>query len=310
MPARLLSLLTDVSQTGDALGERLGVNRVTISTLAKKLLEDGVPVEVTRAGYALSAGTPAPALLHTARAVRYLGTVASTQDEVRAWADDATNPAPPGAVVVAERQTAGRGRRGRPWDTTHGTLVFSVLLRGEGGAGESSLTLADLALLPLAVGVAVHAACGVGGLKWPNDLLAPDRRKLAGILVEADLRGEEARRAIVGVGINVSSAPEGAAHLTEFRPGLTRAQLLSDVLAQLDHWLIAPASDILSAWRANNLTLGQRVRVQTPRGPVEGIAAELDVGGSLTIQTPGGRQTISAGDVELIGELTSGGPSP
>jgi BirA family biotin operon repressor/biotin-[acetyl-CoA-carboxylase] ligase len=307
VPARLLPLLSDLPQSGEALGARLGVGRVTVNTLARRLEEDGVPVVVSREGYALAAGTPAPALVapllatHTfGQALRYAGTVTSTQDVARAWADAAAAPAPHGAVVVAERQSAGRGRRGRVWDTTHGTLVFSVLLHG--------LTLPELALIPLAAGVAVQAASQVGGLpcglKWPNDLLAPDGRKLAGILLEADLRGEDVRRAVLGIGINVSAAPDGAACLTEWRPALTRARLLADLLAALEHWLTQPPAQILAAWRQASVTLGQPVQVQTPRGPVAGTALDIDAQGSLLVQISSGEViTVSAGDVQLVGQF-------
>lgn len=305
MPARLLPLLTEVPQSGDALGSQLGVGRVTVNTLARRLAVDGVPVVITRGGYALAPGTPAPQLVPVTgtfgRAMRYAGTVGSTQDEVRAWADDPHGPAPHGAVVVAERQTAGRGRRGRVWNTPHGTLVFSVLLCGP-------LPLPDLALMPLAAGVALRAACGVGGLKWPNDLLAPDGRKLAGILLEADLRGEEARRAVLGLGVNVGAAPEGAAHLSEFVSGLTRAALLARILAELERWLAAPPEAVREAWRKASVTLGREVRVATPRGILSGTALDLDAHGSLLIRTPQGTTvTAHAGDVQLVGTLT---PSP
>lgn len=307
MPARLLPLLTERPQSGDVLGERLGVNRVTVNTLARRLADGGVPVVVTRGGYALSPGTPAPQLVpitgEFGRALRYTGTVGSTQDEVRAWADDGQDPAPHGAAFVAERQTAGRGRRGRTWDTTGGTLVFSVLLAGP-------LALPDLALMPLAAGVALQAACGVGGLKWPNDLLAPDGRKLAGILLEADLRGEEARRAVLGLGVNVSTAPEGAAHLGEFLPGLTRADLLARILAELERWLAASPDAVLDAWRGANVTLGREVRVTIPRGDLSGTALDLDAHGSLLIRTPAGTTvTAHAGDVHLVGTLAPPPPT-
>ena len=312
-PDRLLPLLTDIPQSGEVLAARLGLGRVTVNTLAHRLLEDGLPLHITRAGYALAPGTPAPELVRRdgvlGAALRYLGTVDSTQDAARAWADDAEDPAPHGAVVVAERQTGGRGRRGRVWTPTPGALTFSVLLRGAEKEGVAPLTLPELALMPLAAGVAVQAACGVGGLKWPNDLLAPDGRKLAGILLEADLRGEEARRAVLGIGLNVSGAPAGAAHLNELRPGVGRAQVLGDILTQLERWLRAPPAEILEAWAQVSVTLGRPVRVQTPRGPLEGVAERLDVGGSLIVQTPDGPHTVSAGDVELIGAL-GGGPAP
>mgnify|MGYP002652344868 CR=1 FL=1 len=166
MPERLLPLLTTEPQSGDELGARLGVGRVTVNTLARKLAEDGVPVVISRGGYALEAGTPAPGLVKVTgqfgRAMRYAGTVGSTQDEIRHWADDAVNPAPHGAVCVAERQTLGRGRRGRVWDTAAGALAFSVLLRGD-GAGRA-LTLPEVVLMPLAAGVALHDA----GMRRPT----------------------------------------------------------------------------------------------------------------------------------------------
>jgi len=304
MPARLLPLLTESPQSGDTLGARLGVNRVTVNTLARRLLAQGVPVVTTRGGYALAPGTPAPGLVPVTgtfgQALRYLGTVGSTQDEVRAWADDPAGPAPQGSVVVAERQTAGRGRRGRTWDTTHGTLAFSLLLSGP-------LALPELGRMPLAAGVALHAACASfgapGGLKWPNDLLAPDGRKLAGILLEADLRGEEARRAVLGIGVNVSAAPGDAACLTEWVSGLTRAALLGRLLAELERWLCAPADEVLAAWKAASVTLGREVKVNTPRGELRGVALDLDAQGSLMIQTPGGEMvTAYGGDVEVVGK--------
>lgn len=309
----LLDLLTDQPQTGNTLGERLGVGRVTINSWAHKYQEEGVPIVISRAGYALAPGTPAPALVRVrgklGAALRYEGTVGSTQDEVRAWANaspDTAQGAPHGAVVVAERQTAGRGRRGRAWDTTHGTLAFSVLLRPQ--AAPEALSLARLPLLPLAAGVALQEACaGLGvpcGLKWPNDLLTPDLRKLAGILLEADLRGEEARQVVLGIGVNVSAAPPGAAWLTQDAPELNRARVLQEILVRLEHWLHEPSEQILQAWQANSLTLGREVSVQTASGEVQGRATALDAQGSLILETPSGeRVTVSAGDVQLLGVL-------
>ncbi|MFC4454464.1 biotin--[acetyl-CoA-carboxylase] ligase [Deinococcus sonorensis] len=294
MPVRLLPLLTDQPQSGLRLAAQLGVNRVSVHTLAHALQAEGYPLSVSRRGYALPAGTPAPQLLQLqGRPYRYLGRCGSTQDELRAWAT-ASPPAPAGAVVLAEQQTAGRGRRGRVWDSSGAGLTFSVLLPG-------SLTLPQLGLLPLAAGVALHEAAGVGGLKWPNDLLAPDGGKLAGILLEADLRGEELQRAVLGIGLNVHDAPPGAAHLSAFRPGVTRAGVLEVLLGRLDRWLNAPAGEVLDAWRRASVTLGQQVQVQTLAGPVSGLALDLAPDGSLLVQPDHGPPlTISAGDVQLI----------
>lgn len=309
MPQRLLPFLTAEPQTGEALGQQLGVGRVTIHTLVKKLQEEGVPLLTTRGGYALESGTPAPALVRRrgqfGGAMRYFGTLESTQDEIRRWADNSLSPAPHGAVVVAERQTGGRGRRGKVWQSPPQTLMFSLLLL-RGPDGLSPLNLSELALLPLAAGVALQEAAGVGALKWPNDLLTPDRRKLAGILLEADLRGEEARRAVLGIGVNVAQAPAGAACLAEFRPDLTRAELLGDLLWALEYWLAQPPERVLAAWRGRNQTLGQAVQVSMPRGLLSGVAHDLDAQGGLIIQTPSGQQhTVHAGDVQLVGTLSA-----
>lgn len=306
-PLTLLDLLTDQPQTGEKLGQQLGVGRVTVNTWAKKLQEEGVPLEISRLGYALEAGTPAPKLVQVrgplGAALRYVGTVGSTQDEARAWANAPHCAAPHGAVVVAERQTAGRGRRGRSWETMQGTLAFSVLLRPE--AAPEALSLARLPVLPLAAGVALQAACTAldvpCGLKWPNDLLTPTRQKLAGILLEADLRGEEARQVVLGIGINVSDAPPGAAHLSQFAPALTRAEVLAKILDSLSYWLTQPSNDILKAWKAHNLVLGQQVTVKTATGELGGLATGLDAQGSLLLQTTEGKEiTVSAGDVALV----------
>lgn len=313
MPARLLPLLTEAPQSGERLAELLGVGRVSVNTLAHALRQEGYPVTVSRRGYALQAGTPAPWLMPELagrhRPYRYLGTTSSTQNELRAWAADPLSSAPAGAVVLAERQTAGRGRRGRVWETqgqeadASRNLTFSLLLSPQPD-------LNRLSLLPLAAGVALaqatQALAGVGGLKWPNDLLTPDGRKLAGILLEADLRGEEVTRAVLGVGLNVGSCPAGAAHLHEVAPGLRRDTVLLAVLSALDEWLSAPAEQILNAWRSASVTLGHQVQVQTQAGAVTGLAQDIGPDGALLVRTvTGALHRVTAGDVQLVGRLTA-----
>ncbi|WP_407569530.1 biotin--[acetyl-CoA-carboxylase] ligase [Deinococcus altitudinis] len=312
---RLLPLLTETPQSGERLARLLGVGRVSVNTLAHALRQEGYPLVVSRRGYALQAGTPAPWLVPelAGRPYRYLGSTTSTQNELRAWAADPHSPAPAGAVVLAEHQTAGRGRRGRVWedrgaqaDTAPDTarnLTFSLLLPPQP-------ELNRLSLLPLAAGVALaqatQALAGVGGLKWPNDLLGPDGRKLAGILLEADLRGEEVTRAVLGIGLNVGSGPAGAAWLHEFAPGLRRDVVLLALLSSLNEWLAAPAEQILAAWREASVTLGQQVQVQTQAGTVTGQARDIGPDGALLVQTGSGElHRVTAGDVQLVGQLTA-----
>jgi BirA family biotin operon repressor/biotin-[acetyl-CoA-carboxylase] ligase len=288
----LLDLLDETYQRGETLADRLGVSRAAVSKEAKRLLAEGFPVEVGRRGYRIRPGTPLPHLFQPkgrlGKPYRYLGRVGSTQDILRAWAEAG---APEGALVLAEVQERGRGRRGRPWESRPGeSLTFSLLLR-------PALPLSALSLLPLLSGLALWEAVGLGGLKWPNDLLAPDGRKLAGVLLEAKAEGEEVAYALLGVGVNVAWAPEGAASLQEFGP-YSRREVLLAFLRHLEALLplLEDPETLLARYRQASSTLGQRVRVETPKGRVEGVAEDLLPDGSLLV----GGVRVGTGEVELL----------
>jgi len=178
-----------------------------------------------------------------------LVSVTSTQDVARAM--------PVGSIVIADHQTAGRGRHERRWEVPPGT---SLLV---------SFVLPAHPLLSLAAGVAAAEACGEPvRLKWPNDLLL-ESRKLGGILVEA-----MPEKAICGVGINLTWAPEGAARLD--RP---RDELFESLRDQLDRWTAAPEDRILACWRGLSATLGRRVRIDS----TEGVAEDIGPRGELIV---------------------------
>jgi BirA family biotin operon repressor/biotin-[acetyl-CoA-carboxylase] ligase len=288
----LLDLLDETYQRGETLADRLGVSRAAVSKEAKRLLAEGFPVEVGRRGYRIRPGTPLPHLFQPegrlGKPYRYLGRVGSTQDILRAWAEAG---APEGALILAEVQERGRGRRGRPWESRPGeSLTFSLLLR-------PALPLSALSLLPLLAGLALFEAVGLGGLKWPNDLLAPDGRKLAGVLLEAKAEGEEVAYALLGVGVNVAWAPEGAAFLQEFGP-YSRREVLLAFLRRLEALLplLEDPEALLARYRQASYTLGRRVRVETPKGVVEGVAQEVLPDGSLLV----GGVRVGAGEVALL----------
>jgi BirA family transcriptional regulator, biotin operon repressor / biotin---[acetyl-CoA-carboxylase] ligase len=201
-----------------------------------------------------------------------LASVTSTQEVAREL--------PIGSIVVADHQTAGRGRLDRRWEAP------------PGGALLASFVLEPHPLLSLAAGVAAAEACGPDvRLKWPNDLLKRGR-KLGGILVEVG-----GGKAVVGIGINLSSAPKGAARLD--RP---RDELLDSLRAELSAWTSASSARVLERWRELSVTLGRRVRVELPGHTFEGTAQDVAEDGALIVDG----QRVGAGDII---HLTQRGPA-
>lgn len=213
-----------------------------------------------------------------------------------------------GGVVLAETQTAGRGRRGRSWLSPEGlNLTLSVALR-------PSLSARDAWQLGLATALATLRACTtVGphsglGLKWPNDVTARDGRKVAGLLLETTMVGEGLSAAVLGVGINVNwrradMPPEIAADATslaELAGGeVDRVAVLDALLDALDDEVrgVEAGRSPLHRYRGVCRTIGQEVAVATAAGTVSGRAVDLDGSGSLVVETAAGRTTLATGEV-------------
>lgn len=195
--------------------------------------------------------------------VRWVAETPSTQDLAR--------DLPVGSCVVTDHQTQGRGRRDRRWETPPGTALLA------------SFVLPSRRLLSLAAGVAAAAACGPAvRLKWPNDVLL-DGAKVGGILIEQ--RGVSG---IVGIGINLTWAPPGAAAL-----GMDRDELLGRLSDQLERWASTTDEAVLDGWRARSDTLGRWVRVELTNEVLEGVAEGVAGDGALIVA---GRRVV-AGDV-------------
>jgi BirA family transcriptional regulator, biotin operon repressor / biotin---[acetyl-CoA-carboxylase] ligase len=193
--------------------------------------------------------------------------------------------APHGSVLIADHQTAGRGRLDRTWDAPPGAnLLMSILFRHD---------LAPLHRLTQRVSLAAITACeqiaGVSPvLKWPNDLLL-DGSKLAGVLAQATASKRGVDAVVVGIGLNIGWAPPGAARLPKGSRDAIADALLADLHGQ--------SVDITLAYRQRLATLGQTVRAELPTEELVGVAIDIDADGGLVIETADGVRTISVGDV-------------
>ena len=230
----------------------------------------------------------------------HLDVTGSTNDRAR---ELAAAGAPHGAVVVAEEQTAGRGRQGRTWTAPRGrALTLSIVVRLGPEEGE---------LLPLGVALAVSEACERIApvrceVKWPNDVWI-DGRKLAGILIEA--RPQEGWAA-VGIGLNVDTAQdELAPEIRETATSLRiasgapadREAALEALLERLAAWLVADRDAVLAAFRERDALHGRRIGWTAGDRQLEGEAAGVDENGNLVVFTTDGEQlTLSAGEVHLV----------
>jgi BirA family biotin operon repressor/biotin-[acetyl-CoA-carboxylase] ligase len=214
--------------------------------------------------------------------VEHVAATGSTNDDLLASAGDR----PDRSVLVADYQHAGRGRRDRTWSAMPGrNLLASILFHD---------VPPEAMELPRRVSLAALDACrrfssAALALKWPNDVLLDDC-KLAGVLAQRAPGGS----VVVGIGVNVGWAPDGASRLG---PDVEPKQLLAELLAAYDR-LPASAHDVRNRYRSELATIGRRVRVELPDGELLGRATDLAVDGRLVvIDDAGAAHRLSVGDV-------------
>ena len=233
--------------------------------------------------------------------VRWVDETGSTNADLLALAREGGSE---GIVLIADHQTAGRGRAGRSWVAPAGaSLLVSVLVRPPASvAGLSSMAMA------LAASDAVDDTASFRPrLKWPNDLVWPGDgsavdRKLAGILAEAHWPSEEEVAVVIGIGLNVNWPAALPEELRDIATAINRVagrdvdreDVLVHLLQRLDQRYDQLLNGgILDAWRANSATLGRRVRVDLGAETIEGIAHDITAEGHLIV----GDRTIAVGDV-------------
>lgn len=306
--------------SGERLREPFGVSRMAVSKQVRALREKGYGIETgTRKGYRLLSepdGLYPEMVLPRLQGTRFaegpykaLDVTSSTNDEIRTLAETGVAE---GAMVTAEVQMAGRGRRGRTWFGQRGdSLMVSLLLR-------PPIPPSRCGLLPLLTAVAMREALtslgvvGVG-IKWPNDLIL-EGRKLGGILCEISSDFESVSHAVIGLGLNVNTRertfPEEVRPLACSLRMVTgrvwpRLEILEAYLRQMDRYLAeawrGEFSRMLADWRAGSVTLGRRIEVTMPDGQrVTGKALDVDDSGALIFEADCGRvMHLTSGEVSL-----------
>lgn len=224
----------------------------------------------------------------------------STSDEMiaRAKAGEAA-----GLAILALKQTASRGSRGRAWSAPVGNLNLSVLLR-------PSCPAAEAGLFSLMAGVAVvEALAHLGGknltLKWPNDVLRKNA-KLAGILIDAAPEQGRLNWLVIGIGVNLLTAPEIPGRLTTAlaAQGIeTTPQVMAQaILARLSVWQQASAAEIRQAWLAHGPATGTALEVAYAGRRIQGYFAGLSAQGELLLQHENQIEVLNTGEVLLAGQ--------
>ncbi len=231
-----------------------------------------------------------------------LESVGSTSDEARNLAE---NGAPAGTIVWAKQQTAGRGRRGRVWNSPIGNLYCSVIVRPP-VRPTMAAQLSFVTALALGEGIREFLPSGAAvQYKWPNDVLI-DGKKFAGILLESQI-GEEGMLdwVLIGTGVNVGSFPSDterpATSLNQAGAELSVVDVLTAYAQSLWSWFALWQRDgfgpIRETWLGRAAGLGEAIEVRLPNEILSGTFDALDTSGSLVLLTSHGRQIISAGEV-------------
>ncbi len=329
MKAKILQVLRQNRQgyvSGQELCRQLGVSRTAIWKYIKQLKDAGYMIEgVQNKGYCLIAApdilseSEIVSQLHTkwlGNSVKYFEELDSTNTEAKRIAETSDWTQWHGMVVVTDKQTAGRGRRGRDWDSPQGSgLFFSILLKPE-------IAPSDAAMVTLVKAMAaVKGIAEVTGLqpqiKWPNDIVL-NGKKIVGILTEMSAQVDYVNHIVVGTGINV--------HQTEFPDEIAqtatsldlevgkegrnlqifRAELLAAVLKYFENYyeIYLQSQDLSALMEEYNHLLANRgrgVRVLDPLGEYQGVALGIDKRGELLVEREYEIVKVSSGEVSVRG---------
>lgn len=298
----VLDALATGPVTGPELADRLGVSRAAIWKRIEALREAGFAIQGTDAGYRVTSvpsyGAEAVEFgLEVPYRIEYHDSLSSTNVRARELAIAGEDR----VAVLADEQTASRGRLERAWSAPSGGVYLSIVVRPE-------ITPMEAPLLTLAAAAATTRAlreAGVdAGIKWPNDVLSRETGgKLVGILTEMEGEADRVSWVICGIGVNANvdpaELPEGATSVRAEAGDVDRRTFVQRTLEEFDALRAEPEA-ILDAWRELAITLGERVRVETPEGEVVGQAIDVEAPGRLVVETADGEVRIHAGDCEHL----------
>ena len=300
--------------SGEEISLHLGISRVALKKRIDKMIAKGIPIKVyERKGYLLE---DVPDLLYPEVVKALLDTKVIGRNYIFYQVVDSTNRvardmaregAEEGTVVLADSQTAGRGRLGRRWHSPPGkNLYFSVILRPRLSPAflYHATMLAAVSVCEVLRGMGVDAL-----IKWPNDVYVSDR-KICGVLNEAEVSKGAVDFLILGIGVNVNAALEdfppdvkGIATSLKMELGkdVRRVDVLVGILTAMDRWysvlLSGNTTELFSYWRRHNYLIGKRIIVDKRLG---GEAVGITPMGELIVRNDKGETfTVAAGDVEI-----------
>ena len=304
--------------SGQDLSDVLHISRVAVWKHIKKIQALGYTVESKqKEGYKLTKKSDLllPWEITTELDTKLLGqqayyydSVDSTQTEALKIANESNKE---GIIIIAEKQTGGKGRSGRKWISPKGGIWFSIILHPKFDI--SNITLFPIAS-SLALSNAIEKTCKITTeLKWPNDLTIKGK-KLAGMLVDASLESNKIENLVLGVGINfevnsreiekvLKNTPNfyGVSSLSEQKNKIKPIQLIQSFLLELEKIYEQLNNNqrkkIISKWTKRSSTIGKKIEVETHQGKVKGDAIKIDDDGGLVVKDKEKTNKIFAGDI-------------
>ena len=323
----LLELLraSDEYVSGQEICEKFGVSRTAVWKMVKQLESQGYKIDaVQNKGYRLvfAPETLSDAEISSRLTTKWAGRNLVFNKETGSTNSDASHlggdHAPEGTLVVADSQTAGRGRRGRSWESPAGSSVYmSLLLRPDIHTQRASMLTI---LMAMAVARAVQTQLRTQSqsqlsvtIKWPNDILM-NKKKICGILTEMNLEGSDIQYVVIGVGINVNQE-SFPADITQTATSLrietgnvqNRSALIADIMQEFeslyqDFTKHEDLSEFKDAYEAILVNLNQEVRVLDPKGEYTGTALGINNKGELLVRKQDGTTVeVYAGEVSVRG---------